>query len=67
MFLQLSSDDRRLSEEEKNNSIVTSCCLLTDNEIDTFLKDQYLIFYIFLLLFKFVIYSLDIFLIFETL
>ena len=42
MFLQLSSDDRRLSAEEKSNSIVTSCCLLTDNEIDTFLNDQYL-------------------------
>ena len=42
MFLQLSSDDRRLSEEEKNSSIVTSCCLLTDNEIETFLNDQYL-------------------------
>ncbi len=42
MFLQLSSDDRRLSEEEKKSSIVTSCCLLTDNEIETFLKDRYL-------------------------
>ena len=42
MFLQLSSDDRRLSEEAKNSSIVTSCCLLTDNEIETFLNDQYL-------------------------
>ena len=42
MFLQLSSDDRRLSEEEKKSSIVTSCCLLTDNEIEIFLKDRYL-------------------------
>ena len=41
MFLQLSSDDRRLSKKKKTVG-VTSCCLLTDNEIDTFLNDQYL-------------------------
>ena len=42
MFLQLSIDDRRLSAEEKSSSIVTSCCLLTDNEIETFINEQYL-------------------------
>ena len=42
MFLQLSSDDRRLSAEEKSSSIVTSCCLLTDNEIETLINNQYL-------------------------
>ncbi len=42
MFLQLSSDDIRLSAEEKSSSIVTSCCLLTDNEIETLINNQYL-------------------------
>ena len=42
MFLQLSEKDVRVSSEQKNNSLVTSCCLLTDNEIETFLSNQYL-------------------------
>ena len=40
--LQLNQKDASLSSEEKNNSLVTSCCLLTDNEIETFLSNQYL-------------------------
>ena len=42
MFLQLSAEDNRLSTREQDNSLVTSCCLLTDDEVDTFLSDQYL-------------------------
>ena len=42
MYLQESIEDNRLSKEEKNNSLVTSCCLLTDKEIEKFLKDNYI-------------------------
>ena len=42
MYLQLSSEDARLSVEEQDNSLITSCCLLTDNEIEVFVSDQYL-------------------------
>ena len=40
MFLQLSANDSRLSSEERKNSIVTSCCLLTDTEVEMFIKDN---------------------------
>ena len=40
MFLQLSANDSRLSLEERKNSIVTSCCLLTDTEVEMFIKDN---------------------------
>ena len=42
MFLQLSSDDVRLSSEEKSKSLITSCCLLTSEEVEAFISDQYL-------------------------
>ena len=38
MYLQPSYTDDRLSEREKKESIVTSCCILSDNEIDSFIK-----------------------------
>ena len=38
MYLQPSYTDNRLSEIEKKESIVTSCCMLSDNEIDSFIK-----------------------------
>ena len=38
MYLQPSYTDDRLSEKEKKESIVTSCCMLSDNEIDSFIK-----------------------------
>ena len=38
MYLQPSYIDDRLSELEKKESIVTSCCMLSDNEIDSFIK-----------------------------
>ena len=40
MYLQPSYTDDRLSELEKKKSIVTSCCMLSDNEIDNFIKDN---------------------------
>ena len=38
MYLQPSYIDDRLSDLEKKESIVTSCCMLSDNEIDSFIK-----------------------------
>ena len=40
MYLQPSYTDDRLSELEKKESILTSCCMLSDNEIDSFIKDN---------------------------
>ena len=38
MYLQPSFSDDRLSDLEKRESFVTSCCLLSDKEIDSFMK-----------------------------
>ena len=38
MYLQPSSDDNRLSNEQKAKSYITSCCMLSDQEIDNFIK-----------------------------
>ena len=38
MYLQPSSSDARLSSLEKRESFVTSCCMLSDEEIDSFMK-----------------------------
>ena len=38
MYLQPSSTDERLSAIEKRNSFITSCCMLSDDEIDSFIK-----------------------------
>ena len=38
MYLQPSFSDYRLSSLEKRESIVTSCCMLSDEEIDSFMK-----------------------------
>ena len=38
MYLQPSFSDDRLSALEKSKSFVTSCCMLTDKEIDSFMK-----------------------------
>ena len=38
MYLQPSYTDDRLSIREKKESIITSCCMLSDNEIDNFIK-----------------------------
>ena len=38
MYLQPSFSDDRLSTLEKRESFVTSCCMLSDEEIDSFMK-----------------------------
>ena len=38
MYLQPSFSDDRLSALEKKESFVTSCCMLSDKEIDSFMK-----------------------------
>ena len=38
MYLQPSFSDYRLSSEEKRASFITSCCMLSDYEIDNFIK-----------------------------
>ena len=38
MYLQPSFSDDRLSTLEKRESFVTSCCMLSDKEIDSFMK-----------------------------
>ena len=38
MYLQPSFSDDRLSTLEKRESLVTSCCMLSDEEIDSFMK-----------------------------
>ena len=38
MYLQPSFSDDRLSDLEKKESLVTSCCMLSDQEIDSFIK-----------------------------
>ena len=38
MYLQPSFSDDRLSSLEKRESFVTSCCMLSDEEIDSFMK-----------------------------
>ena len=38
MYLQPSFSDDRLSSVEKRESFVTSCCMLSDKEIDSFMK-----------------------------
>jgi uncharacterized surface protein with fasciclin (FAS1) repeats len=38
MYLQPSYSDDRLSAIEKRESFVTSCCMLSDEEIDSFMK-----------------------------
>ena len=38
MYLQPSFSDYRLSSLEKRESFVTSCCMLSDQEIDSFMK-----------------------------
>ena len=38
MYLQPSYTDDRLSIREKKESIITSCCMLSDSEIDNFIK-----------------------------
>ena len=38
MYLQPSFSDDRLSALEKRKSFVTSCCMLSDEEIDSFIK-----------------------------
>ena len=38
MYLQPSFSDYRLSSKEKRESFVTSCCMLSDEEIDNFIK-----------------------------
>ena len=38
MYLQPSFSDDRLSEREKKESLVTSCCMLSDSEIDSFIR-----------------------------
>ena len=38
MYLQPSFSDDRLSSLEKKESFVTSCCMLSDEEIDNFMK-----------------------------
>ena len=38
MYLQPSFSDDRLSNLEKKESLVTSCCMLSDHEIDSFMK-----------------------------
>ena len=38
MYLQPSFSDDRLSSKEKRESFVTSCCMLSDEEIDNFIK-----------------------------
>ena len=38
MYLQPSYSDNRLSALEKRESFVTSCCMLSDEEIDSFMK-----------------------------
>ena len=38
MYLQPSYSDDRLSALEKRESFVTSCCMLSDEEIDSFMK-----------------------------
>jgi len=38
MYLQPSFSDDRLSSLEKRESFVTSCCMLSDKEIDSFMK-----------------------------
>ena len=42
MYLQYSSDDKRLTPKQQASSQITSCCLLTDDEIEQFVNDQYL-------------------------
>ena len=38
MYLQPSFTDERLSTKEKKESFITSCCMLSDDEIDRFMK-----------------------------
>ena len=38
MYLQSSYSDSRLSEEVKSNSLITSCCLLSDKEVNNFIR-----------------------------
>ena len=38
MYLQPSFSDDRLSALEKKDLFVTSCCMLSDKEIDSFMK-----------------------------
>lgn len=38
MYLQPSFSDYRLSSREKRESYITSCCMLSDEEIDNFMK-----------------------------
>ena len=38
MYLQPSFSDNRLSDLEKSESFVTSCCMLSDEEINSFIK-----------------------------
>ena len=38
MYLQPSFSDNRLSDLEKRESFVTSCCMLSDEEINSFIK-----------------------------
>ena len=38
MYLQASYTDARLSEKEKKDFSITSCCMLSDIEIDSFIK-----------------------------
>ena len=38
MYLQPSATDERLRTKEKRESFITSCCMLSDKEIDSFMK-----------------------------
>lgn len=38
MYLQPSFSDYRLSAEEKRASFITSCCMLSDEEVDNFIR-----------------------------
>jgi hypothetical protein len=38
MYLQPSASDNSLNKEEKKESLITSCCMLTNEEVDNFIK-----------------------------
>ena len=38
MYLQPSASDNSLNKDEKKESLITSCCMLTNEEVDDFIK-----------------------------
>lgn len=44
MYLQFSSDYEKLTQKQQASSQITSCCILTDEEIEDFVNNQYLSF-----------------------